>query len=128
MGATLFPNGVTANLIGNVTGEALEPTQILTATGAITINNGTVQLNHASTIIAATLDAPAAGDMLLIVNASASGTAAHTVTLPSGVTFNAAGNNTATLNAPDEALLMRALSATRWYIILNNNAVGLSTV
>lgn len=98
--------------------------QILTETGAITVNNGTVQLNHATVVIAATLDAPTAGDELLIVNNSASGTVAHTVTL-SGVTFD--GTNTvATLDAPGEALLLRALSATRWFIVLNIGSVGLS--
>lgn len=101
--------------------------QALTATGAITIDNGVVTLAHASTIIAATLDAPTAGDELLIVNTSASGTAAHTVTLPSGVTWDGT-NNTATLNAPNEALFVRAISATRWFIIANLGAVGLSTV
>jgi hypothetical protein len=101
--------------------------QILTASGAITINNGTVQLNHNTVVIAATLDAPVAGDQLLIVDNSASGTAAHTVTLPAGVTFDGT-NNTATLNAPGEALLLRALSATRWFIVLNIGSVALSSV
>lgn len=100
--------------------------QALTATGAITIKSGQVQLNHATVVIAATLAAPAAGDFLLIVNHSASGTEAHTVTLPGGVTWD--GTNTiATFNAPGEALLVQALSATRWLIILNIGAVGLST-
>ncbi len=101
------------------------PDQELTASGAITRNNGLVLLNHASTIIAATLDAPVAGDVLYIVNNSASGTAAHTVTVPGGVTWD--GTNTiATLNAPDESLLVIAISATRWQIIVNNGSVALS--
>lgn len=102
--------------------------QELTASAAITINSGIVKLNHATVVIAATLDAPETGDELLIVDTSASGTAAHTVTLPAGVTFNATGNNTATFNAPDEALFIRALSPTRWYIVSNLGSVGLSTV
>jgi hypothetical protein len=101
--------------------------QALTASGAITIDSGTVTLAHASVIIAATLDAPTAGDELLIVNRSASGTAAHTVTLPSGVTWDGT-NNTATLDAPNEALFVRALSATRWFIIANLGSVALSNV
>lgn len=101
--------------------------QTLTASGAITIDNGTVQLNHATVAIAATLDAPTAGDDLVIVDNSASGTAAHTVTLPAGVTFDGT-NNTATLDAPGEALHLRALSATRWFILENIGAVALSTV
>lgn len=102
-------------------------TQTLTATGAITINNGLVLLNHASTIIEATLDAPTVGDHLYIVDGSASGTAAHTVTLPSGVTWDGT-NNTATLNAPGEALDVIAISATRWLILENIGTVALSSV
>lgn len=128
---TTADSGVTVDSVLLKDGESNARTnnQTLTASGAITVGrNGTVQLNHASVVIAATLAAPTAGDTILIVNNSASGTAAHTVTLPAGVTFNAAGNNTATLNAPDEALLLRALSSTRWYIVVNNGSVGLSTV
>lgn len=101
--------------------------QILTASGAIAIKSGVVELNHATVAILATLPAPTTGDDLLIVDHSASGTAAHTVTLPAGVTFDGT-NNTATFNAPDEALHLIALSATRWYIVANVGAVGLSSV
>lgn len=101
--------------------------QELTASGAITLNSGLVLLNHASTIIAATLDAPTPGDELIIVDSSASGTAAHTVTLPAGVTWDGT-NNTATLNAPGEALHVIALSATRWLILENIGSVALSNV
>jgi hypothetical protein len=101
--------------------------QALTATGAITIISGLVTLAHATVIIAATLAAPTAGDSLMVVNTSASGTVAHTVTLPAGVTWNGT-NNTATLDAAGEALHVIALSATRWLIIENIGSVGLSTV
>jgi hypothetical protein len=103
------------------------PSQELTASGAITLNNGVVKLNHASVIIAATLDAPNEGDELKIINTSASGTAAHTVTTAAGVTFDGT-NNTATLNAPGEALHIIALSATRWFIMVNVGSVALSSV
>jgi hypothetical protein len=114
---------------GNVTltGQIRHDSQQLTASGAITINSGVVLLNHASTIIASTLDAPVVGDDLYIINNSASGTAAHTVTLPAGVTFDGT-NNTATLNAPNEALHMVAISDTRWFILENIGSVALSTV
>lgn len=101
--------------------------QELTASGAINIKGGLVGLNHASTIIAATLAAPVAGDLIIIVDTSASGTAAHTVTCPAGVTFDGA-NNRATLNAPGEALVLVALSPTRWFIVLNIGSVALSSV
>lgn len=100
--------------------------QALTASGAISIKSGLVTLAHATVAIAATLVAPVAGDELLIVDASASGTAAHTVKLGSGVTFDGT-NNTATLDAPNEALHIIAVSATRWYIVDNNGSVGLSS-
>lgn len=99
--------------------------QTLTASGAITLNSGLVILNHASTPVAATLDAPTAGDELIIVDGSASGTAAHTVTLPSGVTWDGT-NRVATLNAPGEALHVIALTATRFYIVVNNGSVAFS--
>ncbi len=111
---------------GIITGQHRDIVQTLTASGAITITNGLVILNHASVVIAATLAAPTPGDELLIVNGSASGTAAHTVTLPSGVTFDGT-NSIATLNAPNEALLLKALTATRWYIVVNNGSVALSS-
>lgn len=101
------------------------PVQELTASGAITIRNGVVKLNHATVVIAATLPAPEPGDSLLIVDSSASGTAAHTVTCPEGVTWDGT-NRIATLNAPNEALRVTALSATRWYIEVNNGSVAFS--
>jgi hypothetical protein len=99
--------------------------QTLTASGAISIGSGLVQLNHASVVIAATLAAPVAGDELFIVNNSASGTAAHTVTLPGSVTWDGT-LQVATLNAPGEALHVIALSATRWLILENIGSVALS--
>lgn len=118
---------VTGDVTGDVVGEHRHSTQELTASGAITINSGLVFLNHATVAIAATLDAPTAGDELFIINTSASGTAGHTVTTAAGVTFDGT-NNTATLNAPDEALHIVAVSATRWYIVTNNGSVALSSV
>ena len=127
MTQTNFPDGVTADIIGNITGEITHSTQELTATGAATIGSGILLLNHASVIIAATLAAPVAGDELFVIDSSASGTAAHTLTVASGVTLDGT-NNTATLNAPDEFLHLVAISATRWQIIVNGGAVGLSSV
>lgn len=133
MALTNYPNGIesavgfTGPLTGNVVGSLRHSSQTLTATGAITITSGIVQLNHATVIIAATKAAPTAGDDLWIIDNSASGTAAHTVTLPAGVTFDGT-NNTATLNAPGEALHLIALSATRWFIAVNIGSVALSNV
>ena len=105
--------------------DAPHPTQELTESGAITITNGVVFLNHATVVIEATLAAPVAGADLWIIDSSASGTAAHTVTLPGSVTFDGS-HQIATLNAPDEALHIIATSATRWRVVTNNGTVGLS--
>lgn len=119
--------GVTIDgvLVKDGTAHAGRASQELTETGAITINSGLVKLNHATVVIEATIDAPAVGDELFIVNTSASGDAAHTVTF-TGQTIDATGNDTATLDAPEEALHLIALSATRWLIVQNIGSVGLS--
>lgn len=116
---------VTGNVTGNLAGQHKHSTQTLAASGAITINSGLAMLAHATIVIEATLDAPAAGDELYIVDTSATGTAAHTVTVPAGVTWD--GSHTiATFNAPGEALHVIALSATRWLILENIGEVVLS--
>lgn len=101
--------------------------QELVASGAIVINSGAVHLNHATVAVAATLDAPVAGDDLWIIDTSASGTAAHTLTI-TGCTFHGGSNNTATFNAPGEALHIQALSATVWLVLENIGSVALSQV
>jgi len=128
--AVVVAGGVTAT--GTVDGALLtgphrHDVQELTATGAFTLGSGLALLNHATVVIAATLAAPVAGDELYIVDSSASGTAAHTVTTAAGVTWDGT-NNTATLNAPGEALHVIALSATRWFILENIGSVALSSV
>lgn len=100
--------------------------QELTATGAIRPSRkGVIALNHASTIIAATLAAPVPGDEYYIIDTSASGSAAHTVTLPSGVTWNGT-NRVATLDAPNEALHVVATSPTRFFVLENIGSVAFS--
>lgn len=108
-------------------GQPARRAQELTASGPIAQPNGLVLLNHATVVIAATLPAARTGDDLVIVDSSASGTAAHTVTCPAGTTFDGT-NNTATLNAPGEALHLVAISPTRWFILENIGSVALSSV
>lgn len=99
--------------------------QELTVSGAVVNGVMSVELNHASTIIAATIASTLYHQGLFIVkNTSASGTAAHTLTLTSG-TFN--GTNTvATLNAPNEALVVYFDSAGNGTIVENVGSVALS--
>lgn len=105
--------------------DAPRPSQELTASGAITIANGLVLLNHATVAIDATKADPAVGDELFIVNNSASGTAGHNVVLATG-TWDGT-NDTATFDAPGEALHVIAISATRFFILENIGSVALSS-
>lgn len=99
--------------------------QELTVTGAVAAGKQSVELNHASTIVAATIaDASTHQGLFIVKNTSASGTAAHTLTLTAG-TFDGT-NNVATLNAPNEALLVYFDSAGNGTIIENVGAVALS--
>ena len=99
--------------------------QELTISGAINPTVETVELNHISVAIAATLNlATVRNKTMIFKNTSASGTAAHTVTLTGG-TFN--GTNTvATLNARDEFLMVHFDSAGRGQVIANVGSVALS--
>lgn len=122
---TNFPNGVQiGGLVLESTGLKL-PSEELTASDAISLSGGLVLLNHATVAVEATLAAPQAGDLIAIVNNSASGTAAHTVTLPAGVTWDGT-NDVATLDAPGEALLAVAISATRFFVLANIGTVAFS--
>jgi hypothetical protein len=99
--------------------------QELTASGVISPLSDTVELNHISVVIAATLDVALVKNRIMVFkDTSASGTAAHTVTLTNG-TFN--GTNTiATFNARDEFLIVHFDSAGRGQVIANVGSVALS--
>lgn len=116
---------VAGDLTGNNVGQHRHSVQTLTASGAITLNSGVVLLAHNTVAIEATLDAPTPGDELYIIDGSASGTAAHTITLPAGVTWDGT-NDVATMNAPGDALHVMAISATRWLILENIGSVAFS--
>ena len=96
----------------------------LTESGAIPANTSYVELNNSTTKIEATIAAPAAGRFLVITQTD-SGTKGHTVTLTAG-TYD--GSNTiATFNAAAETLVLYGISATRFVIVENIGAVGLSS-
>lgn len=99
--------------------------QELTVSGAVQQGVMSVELNHATVIVAATIASTLYHPGLFIVkNTSASGTAAHTLTLTSG-TFN--GTNTiATLNAPNEALVVYFDSSGNGTVVQNVGSVALS--
>ena len=100
--------------------------QELTATGTVDAGTRGVELNHATTAIAATMAPPANGGFVVIKDTSASGTAAHTVTLSSG-TFDGT-NNKVTLNAPAECIVVYFDSAGAGTIVENVGSVALASV
>jgi len=98
-------------------------TKTYTASGAIRAS-GLVILNNTSKI-ELTLEAPkGAGQLLCIVQIDA-GTAGHTVTVPSGVTWDGT-NDVATFDAAGELLLLVSSSATRWHVIANPSTITFS--
>lgn len=97
--------------------------QELTASGAVNAKTKVLELNHASVVIAATYTV-VPNTIFIVKDTSATGTAAHTLTLTGG-TFN--GTNTvATLNARDEFLIVHFDSAGRGQVIANVGSVALS--
>lgn len=99
--------------------------QELTVSGTVNPGVKSIELNHISTAVAATVaDAKAHQGLLTVVDTSASGTEAHTVTLTGG-TWD--GTNTiATLNAPAECLVVWIDSAGAGTIVENVGSVALS--
>ena len=124
--ATTVTAAIVGNVTGNVTGALIRNTQTLTATATVTVTNGTLVLNHATVVIAAVIPALSVGEELVIYDGSASGTAAHTATLTSPQTYNAAGNTIATLNAPGECLIVRCIATNVLAILVNTGSVALS--
>jgi hypothetical protein len=118
-------NGVTATAfeINNVA-DVSARVQEMTVSGPITAGVQSVELNHETVPIAATMVATASPGLFVIKDTSASGTAAHTVTLTGG-TFNGTAT-VATLNARDEMLVVYFDSAGRGQVIANIGAVALS--
>jgi hypothetical protein len=99
--------------------------QALTSSGAVTSGKQSVELNHISVPIAATIaDAANHPGFFVVKDTSASGTEAHTLTLTAG-TFDGT-NNVATLNAPKEALVVYFDSAGNGTVVANVGAVALS--
>jgi len=97
----------------------------LTATAAVSAGVQSVELNHVSTAIAATIaDAADHAGLFVVKDTSASGTAPHTLTLTAG-TFDGV-NNVATLNAPKEALIVYFDSVGNGTILANVGSVALS--
>ena len=99
--------------------------QELTATAAVTAGVQSLELNHASTIIAATIASTLNHPGLFVVkDTSATGTAAHTVTITTGTWSGT--NKIITLNALNEAIAVYFDSAGNGTILVNVGSVALS--
>lgn len=97
----------------------------LTASGAVAPGVSSIELNHATVVVAATVATSLEHQGLFVIkNTSASGTAAHTLTLTVG-TLNGTAT-VATLNAPNEALAVWFDSAGNGTILENVGSVALS--
>lgn len=118
------------NAIGRLTnglakGDVIGGKHELTASGPVAEGVDVVALNNETVAVAATiLDLSAHRGMLAIVDASASGTAAHTVTVTNGTLDGS--HKVATLNAPGEMLLVYVSEDGNGTVILNNGGVALS--
>lgn len=122
MARTTF-DGPVASTNGFIGGTYGGSVQSMTVSGAVSSETNVIELNHATVVIAATYTV-VPNKVLIIKDTSASGTAAHTVTLTGG-TYN--GTNTvATLNARDELLMVHFDSAGRGQVLANVGAVVLS--
>ena len=99
--------------------------QALTVSGAVTAGVQSIELAHATVAVAATIASLVNHPGILVIkDTSASGTAAHKVTVTTG-TFEGT-NKVATLNAPKECLVVYVDSAGNGTILVNVGEVGLS--
>lgn len=115
-------NTVTA---GGAASISVSRLQELTASGACLPGVSVLELNHATVIAAATIaDFAEHAGIFVVKDTSASGTAAHTLTLTAG-TFNGT-NNVATLNAPGEQLTVFVDDLGNGTIVQNTGSVALS--
>ena len=111
------------NAAASVSGRVQKVTA--TANGTVAEGIQSVELNHTGTIAAAVIaDFSNHQGIFSVKDTSATGTAAHTLTLTSG-TFNGT-NNVATLNALNESLVVYVDSAGNGTILVNVGSVALS--
>lgn len=97
----------------------------VTAAGTIMQRAGTIRIEPAAASIALAFgyDSLEPGDELLIVNVS--GSYSVVIDTPSGVTWDGT-NDRATFGTGGDALLIRAISDTRFFVIVNVGSVSFS--
>lgn len=123
LGTKLNATAAELNKVADVSARVEE----LTESGNVTAGVQSVELNHATVAVDAVIaDSLNHEGLLIMKDTSASGTAAHTVTLTSG-TFDGT-NNKVTFNAPNEALCVYIDSAGDGTILENVGSAVLSAV
>ena len=113
------------NIKQQTVGEHDEHQNNFTTARPITQRSGTVRIEPAAASIALTFgyNRLRPGQELLIVNVSGSYSAV--IDTPSGVTWDGT-NDRATFGTGGDALLVRAISDTRWFVIVNIGSVSFS--
>lgn len=127
MAKTTFSGPVNSTAGFEIDGVALNVdggAQLLDATAAVSASTRFLSLSHATVVIAATMVATDHKGLFIVGDTSASGTAAHTVTLTGG-TWNGTAT-IATLNAPGETLVVYFDDDGDGTVIANIGAVALS--
>jgi len=101
-------------------------TYTVTAPAAIPSTVRVIELNNATVAIEKTIASlvPYANSFVVLRNISASGTAAHTVTITTG-TWDGT-HKVATLDAPKESLIVWVDSAGNGTVVVNVDTVGLA--
>lgn len=103
------------------------PFQQFTATGTPTdgVATGVIAFAHNTEAIYLTIPKPKdSGQLLVLRDNSASGTAAHIITI-GGAALLPGGYTEAEFNAPGEQLILMSKSPTEWVILLNSGSVTL---
>ena len=121
MGISHFSNLESGGTI-EAKGELITAVQELIASGAATPGIQSLELNHATVIINATMARPTVG-LFIVKDTSAAGVLAHNLVLTTG-TFDGT-NTTVTFNAPNDALVVYFDSAGDGSIIAN---IGLAVL
>lgn len=99
--------------------------QVITSSGDTIGSGSRVCILNSASALAVTGPTPAEGDLLVIVGGLSTSTTDHTVTLPSGVTWDGT-NDVATFGDNGDMLMCVGTSATRWQIVQNTGSVAFS--
>lgn len=123
-GADTTASAVEINLAADTS--AFTGSYTVSAPAAIPSTVRNIELNHASTPVVKTIASmvPYAGQLVTVKDTSATGTAAHTVTITTG-TWNGT-NKVVTLDALNEYIVVHVDSAGNGTVVVNVGTVGLS--